>query len=80
MSELDLLRARYEKALRKLARVMELDYREAVGMFGDIEVATSRAGKIVGFFQKPEINAALEEVIGVSADYQAWAKWEGLLH
>ncbi len=67
----DLLRAQYEQALRKLASVLELEYAEVLGMFGKIDEAVSRASKIVGFFQSPEINAALKDVILVAQEYQA---------
>lgn len=69
----DPLRARYEQALRKLASVLELEYAEVLGMFGEIDEAVSRASKIVGFFQSPEINAALKDVILVAQEYQATA-------
>lgn len=71
MTTPDLLRARYDDALRRLALVLELDYDEVLGMFGDIDEAASRAGKIVGFFQSPGINMALQDAIFIAQEYQA---------
>ena len=69
-SALELIRARYEEAIRKLAVVLELDFAEVVGMFGGVEEAMSRASKIVGFFESPEINAALQDVIRIAQEHR----------
>lgn len=65
------LRAQYEQVLHRLAAALELEYAEVRGMFGDIEAAKDRAGKIVGFFQSPEINQTLQEVILISQEFHA---------
>jgi len=72
-SGLEQIRGRFEEAIRKLATALELEYAEVVGMFGGIDEAPSRASKIVGFFQSPEINAALQEVILIAEEYRSAA-------
>jgi len=70
------LHPRYEAALARLAQVLEIEVDEASRILGDIVTAARVAQAIKGFFGRPEIEEALDDVVKVSLEHQAISSQE----
>ena len=73
-SQLDLLEARYEECLGRLAAVLELEADEVSFLLGNVLVAGQVAVKLRRLFRSPEIVSAFDDVIRISAEYASTAE------